>query len=86
MNLAGIKIGLQPILMIVPVFNEETKSCAFLENEKCVLHDKGLKPLEGKLASCEQDFRMTKETELIFESWIPLQKTLIEKFSKKSYR
>jgi hypothetical protein len=27
-------------------------TCAFLKNNLCTLHDKGLKPIEGRLAAC----------------------------------
>ena len=47
---AGIFIGVinVPVPMIQPVARKEY--CAFLENGLCILHDKGLKPTEGRLS------------------------------------
>lgn len=47
---AGIFLGVinVPIPMIQPVAGKEY--CAFLENGLCILHDKDLKPTEGRLS------------------------------------
>ncbi|THG64632.1 hypothetical protein E5981_12425 [Bacteroides faecichinchillae] len=47
---AGISIGVIdiPVPMIQPVAGKEY--CAFLENGLCILHDKDLKPTEGRLS------------------------------------
>lgn len=56
--------------------------CVFLNSGKCMLHDKGLKPQEGKLAKHD----MGKSTELryqICKSWDTEEgKQLIQKYSK----
>ena len=36
--------------MVQPLFNEETGYCAFFKDGLCELHDKKLKPIEGKLS------------------------------------
>ncbi len=52
--LAGVPYGLAPIRMVQPVFDNQKKSCVFLDaNGLCTLHDAGLKPTEGKLSSCK---------------------------------
>ncbi len=75
----GMLTGLikEPIKLMAPVL-EKNGWCTFRTQEGlCELHDKGLKPLEGKLASCrpkpngwslQNDF-----TWLIAKEWIPLQ-------------
>lgn len=72
-----------PIKMIMPI-REESGWCTFrLPDGLCELHEKGLKPLEGKLASCrpkpkgwtlQRDF-----TWLIAKEWLPYQ----ELFNRK---
>ena len=49
---AGIILGVtdQPIEMYQAELIEETGFCTFYENGLCKLHDKGLKPTEGKLS------------------------------------
>ena len=42
----------KPITMLTPDFDEVKGHCSFLVNGLCSLHDAGLKPLEGKTASC----------------------------------
>lgn len=51
--LAGMKMGAcdHPIEMIQPLYDNEKKACTFFTNGLCELHDKGLKPTEGKLSS-----------------------------------
>ena len=47
--------------------------CTFLENGLCTLHDKGLKPLEGRVATCKKGAKITKMHEEmradIVQSW-----------------
>ncbi|MCP1384853.1 hypothetical protein [Runella salmonicolor] len=80
MNVAATRLGLPPILMIAPSYKKEKGHCAFFENGKCVLHEIGLKPTEGKLASCKNEPSITKATRLIMESWLPLQMDLAPVF------
>ena len=75
----GMLLGLtkKPIKMIQPIQREDGW-CTFRTSDGlCELHGKGLKPLEGKLASCrpkpvgwtiQNDF-----TWLIAKEWLPLQ-------------
>lgn len=42
----------EPVQIIAPKMNKSTGLCAFNVNGLCELHDKGLKPLEGKLSKC----------------------------------
>jgi hypothetical protein len=51
---AGIPYGLPPVEMVQPRYDEEKKACTFFTYDgKCVLHDLGLKPTEGRLANCK---------------------------------
>lgn len=49
---AGMVMGVinRPIPMVQPLFNEETGYCVFFKDGLCELHDKKLKPIEGKLS------------------------------------
>lgn len=80
MNLAAVRFGLPPIAMYAPIFDEEKGACSFFENGKCTLHALGLKPLEGKLASCNPSNNLFDATKLIFQTWLPLQNELYLKF------
>jgi hypothetical protein len=51
---AGVVHGQGPIEMFQP-FQNKNGRCVFLDcNDLCKLHDKGLKPIEGRLASHKQ--------------------------------
>ncbi len=51
--LTGTLYGLQPINMVQIIYDNDRKACSFLTEENlCLLHNSGLKPTEGKLASC----------------------------------
>ncbi|WP_428661856.1 hypothetical protein [Runella sp.] len=80
MNMIAPRLGLPPLVMTAPIFDKQKGHCAFLENGKCVLHERGLKPIEGKLASCKFDPNFVKATKLILESWLPLQSELYPTF------
>ena len=75
-NAAGLPIGIPPTYMLAPKFDAQKGCCAFFEEGKCVLHEKGLKPLEGKLASCKNGNEITTAYKLIFESWKHFQVSL----------
>jgi hypothetical protein len=48
---AGVKFGIDPVTMIQPR-QLPNGHCSFLTaDNKCELHDKGIKPIEGKLAA-----------------------------------
>lgn len=49
---AGIMMGVtnEVIEMYQPEYDDNKKSCTFFNNGLCDLHDKGLKPTEGKLS------------------------------------
>lgn len=77
--LAGL-IG-YPIKMIQPKI-EDNGWCTFRTADGlCELHDKGLKPLEGKLASCRPkpaNWDIRKDyTWLIAKTWLPLQQCFV---------
>lgn len=82
LNLAALNLGLPPIAMIAPTFDEKKGCCAFFEEGKCILHEEGLKPLEGKLANCKMDVKFFTANRLIFQTWLPFQNELLNKFSK----
>jgi hypothetical protein len=51
-NLAFRQWGVPPIHMLAPMMTEQ--GCAFLDAVgHCTLHEAGLKPLEGRLSSCQ---------------------------------
>lgn len=58
------------VTLFAPQFNQETGYCSFFKDGLCELHDLGLKPLEGKLASCKS-VRTLKESPLfdIIKNW-----------------
>lgn len=82
MSLASLQLGLPPMVVSAPIFNETEKCCSFFVGGKCQLHEKGLKPLEGKLANCRPDTKLINATLMIYQSWLPLQKRLITQFFK----
>lgn len=76
---SGMLLGLtkEPIMMIQPL--QEVKGwCTFRTPDGlCELHDRELKPLEGKLASCRpipKGWNIIRDfTWLIAKEWLPLQ-------------
>ncbi len=48
----AIDFGLhdKPIQMVSPIFDKKKDSCTFFTDGLCELHEKGLKPTEGKLS------------------------------------
>lgn len=59
-RLALTQWGDQPgkeYFLIAPKINESTTGCTFLTNDGlCILHDKGLKPLEGRLTHHSREY------------------------------
>lgn len=49
---AGVLMGLtnKPVDIVAPTFDEEKGCCTFFIDGLCELHEKGLKPTEGKLS------------------------------------
>lgn len=60
---AGLNIGMAPVPIIAPLFDDKRKCCSFLKDDGlCSLHNSGLKPIEGKLTNHEaQVINITKE-------------------------
>lgn len=73
---AGREYGIPPIEMLQPLHDEKRGCCSFLnEQGLCELHDKGLKPTEGRLATCNRRAVVTPETHpafVIAEMWIDI--------------
>lgn len=61
-----------PVEVIGIEFDNEKGHCCMLKDGKCMLHDKGIKPLEGKLAnhSLEDKGVKVSPTLLILAQWI----------------
>lgn len=52
---AGAMHGIPPVEMLQPRYDEASGACTFLTDAGlCELHDAGLKPTEGKLATCDR--------------------------------
>lgn len=49
---AGVAMGVtkEIVDMVQPLYDKTKKACTFYNNGLCELHDKGLKPTEGKLS------------------------------------
>lgn len=46
--------------------------CTFLTmDDKCELHDKGLKPMEGRVACCNNEIDGATVHRLVAETWLP---------------
>ena len=56
---AGLIYNFPVIDILATLYDVDKKACAFLEAGKCILHDKGLKPLEGQLANCKYEMMPT---------------------------
>jgi hypothetical protein len=41
------------MLLFIPLYDPQLGSCTFLKNDLCTLHDRGLKPIEGRLSDCK---------------------------------
>lgn len=44
-----------PVFYFVPYYDKGKGSCTFLQNDLCILHDKKLKPTEGRLIDCKME-------------------------------
>ena len=47
--------------IIAPLYDEKKGSCTFYTDGRCELHEAGLKPMEGRFASCKEDLIKSKE-------------------------
>lgn len=67
----------RPVKMVQPI-REDNGWCTFFHDGKCELHDKGLKPTEGRLSHHsirEDNFVPSKSLSwLVAKEWLPLQK------------
>jgi hypothetical protein len=64
---AGVKNGPPPTEMIQPSFDQQRGCCTFLtESGLCELHELGLKPTEGRLATCDRSKIVTVENHPAF--------------------
>lgn len=53
---AGKKYGFPELHIVAPIFDDNRGACTFLDkNGLCELHTRGLKPTEGKIATCSVD-------------------------------
>lgn len=50
---AGKPYGFPDIQMFQIRFDNDRHQCPLLENSRCMLHESGLKPTEGKIADCK---------------------------------
>lgn len=68
------------IKVIAPVYDNEKKQCVFLDdNNKCQLHDSGLKPSEGKFANCKittAPYKKPTPLQLVILTWADYQDSL----------
>ncbi len=48
------KNGLTSTYIVIPTSKEHKRCCIFLENDLCMLHDKGLKPTEARKVLCSK--------------------------------
>lgn len=75
---AGIMLGTHEdiITIVAPQLDLEKGYCTFFDTTTglCELHDKGLKPTEGRFASCKD--KQFTDKELLFET--PLYKCISE--------
>lgn len=80
--LVGMLFGVidKPVLMVQA--NIENGWCTFYHDGKCELHDKGLKPTEGRLSHHSiriDNFNPKKSLSwLVAKEWLPLQDELIK--------
>lgn len=64
---SGMPYGIPPVPIIAPRFDTERGCCTFLtEFGLCELHESGLKPTEGKLATCDPAVKATPDNHPAF--------------------
>ena len=84
---AGWSFGIGSIEMVQPHYDKDRGACAFLsEDNLCTLHDAGIKPTEGKLATCKPHGVDAFEKTLAYQvaaTWKdPANKSIINKIEK----
>ena len=73
---AGIFYGVDAVELTMPKFDEQRMCCTFFTDDGlCELHEKGLKPTEGKLAHCSLSVASisTHPAFIIAEMWRKIQ-------------
>lgn len=88
---AGIFMGVvdHPIEIIAPLYDSTKGACTFFNNGLCELHDKGLKPTEGKLSHHSitlENFIAEKSIAWnVVKEWINLDVNEIKNILEKIY-
>jgi hypothetical protein len=88
---AGMLMGVvdHPVEIIAPIYDKEKGACTFFQNGHCELHEKNLKPTEGKLSHhslVREDFIPQKNlTWNIVKEWMNLEATEIKNILEKIY-
>lgn len=74
--LSLLAVGVKPRNILAPLMTPS--GCVFLDKAGlCTLHDRGLKPTEGKLASCKNTPQEALEITLtVLDSWKPYEHLL----------
>lgn len=67
----------RPVEIVGILFDNEKGHCSMLKDGKCILHDAGLKPLEGKLANHAITQVEVSPTLLILAQWIEVNNAKI---------
>lgn len=86
---AGIVMGVtdKSYKIITPAFDPEKQSCTFFTDGLCELHDKGLKPTEGKLShhsTTPENFNPKKSISWnVVKEWIGLSHKKAAELAKR---
>lgn len=76
-RLAGTILVMIPASIIAPK-RKVNGECPFLEDNLCILHDKGLKPSEGRKACCNNPLKGIDLQRTVANTWpISLQQRLL---------
>lgn len=54
-NIVPMRVYEYDSTLIIDASIADHMGCVFLENKKCILHNQGLKPIEGVLAHCTEN-------------------------------
>lgn len=69
---AGTPYDIPTVKMVQPRYEDDRGCCTFFKDGLCELHDLGLKPTEGRLATCDQSKSTTPDNHpafIIAEMW-----------------
>lgn len=82
---AGILMGVTDSVVSIYASEFTDTGCVFLKNGLCELHDKGLKPLEGRLSHHNRKVEPKKGvTWSIVKTWLdPVNQPVIERIKEK---